>query len=125
MEIKRGDVILMNLSGKGSEQVGLRPCCVVSNDMNNKYSPVLTIVPLTSKLMKRSLPTHIFLTKEMYPIHTDSVALCEQIITADKTRISGSVLFSLNQLDIRKLDKAIMIQIGLVPSRQNNSIISA
>lgn len=32
MEIKRGDVILMNLSGKGSEQVGLRPCCVVSNE---------------------------------------------------------------------------------------------
>lgn len=122
MEIKRGDVVLMNLSGRGSEQAGLRPCCVVSNEMNNKYSPVLTVVPLTSKLMKRQLPTHIFLTKEMYPLHTDSVVLCEQIMTADKTRISGEVLFSLNQLEMKRLDTAMMIQLGVasLPQSQQN-----
>ena len=114
MEIKRGDIILVELCNVGgSIQNGLRPCCVVSNALNNKYSPNLTVVPLTSRVMKKQMPTHITLTKDMYPIHTDSIVLCEQIMTIDKARVSGDALFSLNQLEMKRLDRAMMIQLGV------------
>lgn len=122
MEIKRGDIILVDLGvGSGSIQNGLRPCCVVSNELNNRHSPNLTVVPLTSKVYKKQMPTHIKIVKEMYPIHTDSIVLCEQIMTIDKARINGSVLFSLNQLEIKKLDVAMGIQLGLVDVRQSST----
>lgn len=124
-EIKRGDIILVDLgSQNGSVQGGLRPVCVVSNALNNKYSPNLTVVPLTSKLMKKQMPTHVKIVKEQYPIHTDSIVLCEQIMTIDKARISGSALFSLNELEMRKLDRAMSIQLGFVETRPTQNRVA-
>lgn len=118
--LKRGDIILVDLEGsKGSEQGNSRPCCVVSNDIANKVSPVITVVPLTSRIGKRMLPTHVFLTQEQYPIHSDSIVLCEHIKTIDKMRIIGDVLFSLNELEMIKLNKAMMIQLGISMPIQN------
>lgn len=123
--INRGDVFLVQLSGKGSEQSGLRPMIIVSNEVCCKYSPVLTAVPLTSKMMKKSLPTHVILAASQYPVEKDSIVLCEQIITIDKSRIVGSEpLFRLNELEMIRLNRAMSIQLGLVEPRQtrNNNI---
>ena len=46
--IKCGDVYFANLSGQGSLQTGLRPVVVVSNDIGNYYSGIVTVMPLTS-----------------------------------------------------------------------------
>lgn len=40
-------------------QQGYRPVLVVSNDKNNYYSTVLSVVPLTSSKSKHQLPTHV------------------------------------------------------------------
>lgn len=123
--INRGDVFLVQLSGQGSEQSGLRPMVIVSNEVCCKYSPVLTAVPLTSKMMKKSLPTHVTLVASQYPVERDSIVLCEQIITIDKSRIVGSEpLFKLNELEMVRLNRAMSIQLGLVEPRQtrNNNI---
>lgn len=40
----------------GSLQTGFRPVLIVSNDKANQYSPVVTIVPITSKIGKKRLP---------------------------------------------------------------------
>lgn len=63
MKIKRGDIIIADLGQhETSIQSGIRPCVVMSNDMANKHSPVITVVPLTSKIHKKEyLPTHVFL----------------------------------------------------------------
>lgn len=45
----------------GSLQTGFRPVLIVSNDKANQYSPVVTIVPITSKIGKKRLPTHVFI----------------------------------------------------------------
>lgn len=114
MNIKRGDVYLVNLSGKGSEQQGVRPMIITSNDFCNKFSPTLTAVPLTSKLMKRQMPTHVFFAASQYPIEKDSIALCEQIITIDRTRlVEDKPLFKLNELEMTRLNRAMAIQLGL------------
>lgn len=66
-------------------QQGVRPVIIISNDLNNKYSPVVTVVPLTSKLSKHHLPTHINI--QGYGLPKKSVILGEQIITLDKKNL--------------------------------------
>ena len=56
---KRGDVYMMDLNPySGSEQGGIRPAIVVQNDDGNFYSNGLLVVPLTTQIKKRNMPTH-------------------------------------------------------------------
>ncbi len=59
---KRGDVYMMDLNPySGSEQGGVRPAIVVQNDDGNFFSKVLLVVPLTTQIKKRNMPTHFIL----------------------------------------------------------------
>jgi mRNA interferase MazF len=49
MNIKIGNIYLANLDPTiGSEINKTRPVAVISNDINNKYSNTITILPITS-----------------------------------------------------------------------------
>ena len=72
-----------------SVQSGTRPVLVISNDVANHNSPVITVIPLSSKLKKLELPVHIVLTEDdcemLRDEHLeDSILLVEQITTIDK-----------------------------------------
>ena len=59
MLIKRGDIFYADLNPVvGSEQGGIRPVLVVQNNVGNKYSPTLVVLPI-STAKKHYLPTHI------------------------------------------------------------------
>ena len=46
--IERGDVYYADLAGGiGSEQKGIRPVVIVQNNMGNKHSTTLIIVPIS------------------------------------------------------------------------------
>ena len=63
---KRGDVYMMDLNPySGSEQGGIRPAIVVQNDDGNFYSNVLLVVPLTTQIKKRNMPTHFMLSAKI------------------------------------------------------------
>lgn len=54
MKIRRGDIIIADLGQhETSIQSGIRPCVVMSNNMANRYSPVITVVSLTLKIHKK------------------------------------------------------------------------
>jgi len=113
---KRGDVVLINLGvGNNSVQGGLnRPCVIISNNLNNMHSPNYQILPITSKMSKKALPTHILVKKEMCDIKFDSVILCEQIGIISKSQvISEEPLFTLNNEILRSVEIGVMIQLGL------------
>lgn len=66
MKIERGDILMVNLGQVPgtSLQSGIRPVVVVSNNKANTYSPVVTVVPFTSRVYKkRYLPTHVFINR--------------------------------------------------------------
>lgn len=110
IKIKRGDVWVADLRGNiGSEQGEARPVVVVQNNVGNRFSPTVTIVPLTSKL-KTNLPTHV-LINDLF-LTSPSIALVEQIRTIDKSRLMKH-LGTLNTNIMNKIDKAIAIQMGL------------
>ena len=57
--IVRGDILYANLNPViGSEQGDSRPVLVIQNDVGNKFSPTIVIVPITGKIKKTPcLPT--------------------------------------------------------------------
>jgi len=58
-QIRRGDIYYADLNPViGSEQGDIRPVLVVQNNVGNKHSPTVVVVPLTSS-KKAFLPTHV------------------------------------------------------------------
>ena len=109
MEIKRGQVYYADLSPvKGSEQGGLRPVLIVQNDMGNKHAPTVIVVPLTTRMTKHKLPTH-HLT---YATGVPSIILCEQVRTADKSRLKEYVTM-LSPAEMEKVNRALKISLGI------------
>jgi len=53
VSIKRGDVFWVNFDPTvGAETKKTRPALVVSNDINNTYSPIVSISPITSNVTR-------------------------------------------------------------------------
>ncbi len=113
MEIKRGDILLVNLEPVvGAEQGKIRPVVVIQNDFGNKTSPTTIITPITSKRYIKEFPTNVEITKEESGLKTDSTILLNQIRTIDKKRIIKK-LCSLNGEIMRKVNLAIKISLSL------------
>lgn len=114
LNYKRGSVVLVNLGDKnGSIQHGTRPCVLISNNLNNKFSTVLTAVPLSTSKFKKDLPTHIAITTNNSKIEKDSIALCEQPTLIMKNQIIKE-LFELDDTLMMQIDIGVMIQLGLL-----------
>lgn len=116
MEVKRGEIYFANLGDStqnvNSEQEGYRPVLIIQNNIGNKFSPTIIAVCLTSKTFKAKLPTHVLLNGQEYGLSTDSLILCEQIKTLDKTRLHHK-LAALKPFDQSRVDKALKLSIGL------------
>lgn len=114
MKIKRGDLYYADLSPVvGSEQGGVRPVIVIQNDIGNKYSPTIIVVPVTSQTNKAKLPTHVKLSGSKFGLPKNSVALLEQLRTIDKKRLRDKIGCFDSSIMI-KIDEAIEISVGLV-----------
>lgn len=119
MKVTRGEIYLAELPVAGrSIQAGFRPVVVISNDDGcNEFSPVINVVPLTSNRSKNNLPTHITVSKEC-GLLKDSVALVEQSMLISKDILIKKV-GDCDPLTIRSIDRAILIQFGLLKKVQN------
>lgn len=107
MKIKRGDVVLVDLRGRrGFEQQGIRPCVVIQNDIGNKYANTTIIAPITTT-NRNQMPTHVIIQ-----LDEESVVVCEQLVTVDESRLM-SKLSRLSEKDMKEIDKAIMISLGV------------
>ena len=105
--IKRGDVYYADLAGvKGSEQGGIRPVVVVQNDKGNRYSKTIIVAPISKKMSKPPIPTHVIFSNYV------SMILCEQLRTIDKSRL-GQWICTLDKKTMEKIDHAIMVSLSL------------
>ena len=87
MNIRRGDICLVALDPViGSDISKTRPALIVSNDINNRFSGTLTVLPITSKNLQKIYPFEVFLQKGMGNLPKDSKAKADQIRTLDKRR---------------------------------------
>jgi mRNA interferase MazF len=112
--MKRGEIYLANLpviSGT-SIQNGVRPVIVVSNEQCNLHSSVINIVPITSKLNKTNVPTHVTISTEC-GLKMESVALCEQSMLVSKDALFRKI-GECDSRTISKISMGILVQFGLL-----------
>ena len=110
-EIKRGDIYKADLSPVvGSEQGGIRPVVIVQNNMGNRYSPTIIVVPITTRLNKKNLPTHTKINNSS--LLKESIALMEQIRTIDKSRLI-EFIGVLNESKMNRITEALRISIDV------------
>lgn len=111
LKVKRGQIYMALLDrGFGSEQGGQRPVLIIQNDIGNAYSPVTIVAPITSSRNKRNLPTHV--TIEKCGLHTESIALLEQIRAIDKIRLQNLMGKADDEI-MEKVNEALRISVGL------------
>lgn len=111
--IKRGDIILCDFNPViGTEQSGIRPAVIIQIDRANAASPHTIVAPLTSRIRKSLLPSHVFVPIGVANLTQDSVILCEQIRVIDKSRIIR-VIGHLDKEYIVQLNMALSTILGL------------
>jgi mRNA interferase MazF len=99
--IRRGDVVRVNLDPVVGSEVGkARPAVVLQNDLANRSSPTVTVIPVSSKVGK-IYPFHIRLPAGEGGLTEESKALCEQIRTVSRKRIGKR----LGRLPAERLDE--------------------
>jgi len=82
MEIRRGDIVIVELDPTGgSEQRGKRPCLVVQNDIGNENAPTTIVVPFTTSFDDDLYPFEVLVTADESHLQEDSVAICSQTRT--------------------------------------------
>lgn len=98
-----------------SVQSGSRPVLVISNDVANRFSSTLTVIPLTTVQKKLGLPTHIQIAEtdcKMLNSHVylrNSVALAEQVTTIDKKALQNQLGCLTSDAKQREVEQAIAV----------------
>jgi len=114
MDIKRGEIFLAALDPViGHEIAKIRPVIIVSNDVGNKHSGTVTIIPVTSKNLEKIYPFEIDLPKKVTKLKKDSKGKADQIRTLDKARLIKSIGRLNNTELVNNMDSAIKIHLNL------------
>lgn len=114
MMINMFDIFYADLS-KGtmrSEQGGIRPVIIIQNDIGNRYSPTVIVLPVTSEIKKMNMPTHSVIHKTYKNgLSTDSMVLAEQIRVIDKNRLHDKIGYVDNADEQNDVIKAYLANI--------------
>lgn len=109
-EIKWGQIWYVARRDKdGHLQTGDRPAIIVSNDIGNVRSPMINIVPLTTNLNKKPLPTHCEIISSPYR----SIALCEQVVPINKEDLIRYV-GECKAFEMKQVKICLMIQFNII-----------
>lgn len=95
----------------GHVQHGVRPVVIVSNDVGNTFSPVVTVVPLTSNRKKSTQPTHVCLCG--CGLSVTSIAQCEQVMALDKSCLLHRMGEVSQWFDRLAIQHALAVQLGI------------
>lgn len=103
-----------NIQGKS------RLCVIVSNDLNNSNSTILTVIPLTTQIKRLDIPTHI----TFYVNNVQNMTLCEHIKTVNMSKLYDYQGICDEELML-KIDDTIKIALGLVdiPKKSIDEIV--
>ena len=85
--MKRGDIYFAALDpARGFEVQKTRPVIIVSNDVANRASRLVTVIPMTSN-RTRVYPFEVALDESDTGLGKDRKAMAQQVRTLDKARL--------------------------------------
>ena len=110
--IKRGDLFLVNFDPTvGAEAKKTRPAVVVSNDINNAYSPIVSISPITSNVSK-VYSFEVAIPRNTWGLRKLSKVMVNQTRAVDKARLIKS-LGNLSDEIMLQVDTALKLHYDL------------
>lgn len=111
--IKRGQVYWVALDPTvGSEIQKTRPAVVVSNDIGNAHSPLITVLPITSK-SDRVYPFEVEILRGQGGLKEGGKIKANQIRTIDKKRLQGRPLGRVSPATMDSINKAIKLHLAI------------
>ena len=98
----------------GSEQGKSRPVLIISEDDINELLNIVNIIPITSRKPERIVyPNEVLLMEGRSGLEKESIALCHQIRTIDKRRLSKKYGQIADKDTRSKIIEAICFQLGI------------
>ena len=84
-----GDVFFADLLGDDHVQSGKRPVVIAQNDIGNRFSTTVEVIPMSSRVNKaKYMPTHVLVhPSTLNGLKTASIVLAEQVVTIPKRRL--------------------------------------
>ena len=111
-KISRGEIYVADLNPyQGFEQGGIRPVVILQNDAGNYFSSTTIVASLTSHVAKKEIYQHMSLINSREDLEHDSIILCEQIRTIDKSRLIR-YLGKLDEYEMEEVEDALNVSLG-------------
>ncbi len=99
----------------GSEQSGIRPALLISADAFNQLEhwQSLIVIPFsTSNTQARRGPSAVLIPREPSGLRFESVALCHQITTLDRSKF-GKRIGRISPEQLILVEKGLLIALGM------------
>lgn len=108
-----GEVYMVEFDGTGSVQKGYRPALVFQNNMGNRYSPNVVVLPVTSVNKKANQPTHVCVKGKESGLKCDSMVLCENPQCISKEQL-GDYMTTLPEKYMKRVAAASLLATGAI-----------
>ena len=103
-----------------SVQSGGRPVLVLSNDISNSVSSVVTVLPMTSKPKRLDLPSHTWVDADRFEgLRTGALILAEQITAIDQKQLVFRIGICKDEDAIRRIEGSVNEHLGLDGKEKN------
>lgn len=115
IELKTGDIVIVKLNNSiGHQQGGVRPAIVVSNNIGNRYSQTIKVLPGTTKRGGSNLPTHVhFSSSEVACLTQDTTFEAESSWVINKFQVVKKI-GTLSEPQLYKVAEAMAYDTPLV-----------
>lgn len=110
---KRGGIYTVNLAHEGEASHDTCPCLVISNNISNEYSPIVTTIPLSFSNLEKIYEFETLLPAAKTGLERNAKISSHIIITIDKARVVGERIGFVNKNMMEKVEKALRLQLGL------------
>jgi len=110
---KRGGIYQVNLGQDGDVAADTCPCLVVSNNISNEFSPVVTIIPLSFTDLDRIYDFETLLPSSKTGLAQESKISSHILITIDKAKVVSARLGFVGSALMAQVDRALRFQLDL------------
>lgn len=110
---KRGGIYAVNLPHADTHEPEVCPCLVVSNNISNEYSPVVTIIPLSFTHLEKIYDFETFMPASGSGLGKDAKISSHILITIDKTNVFGDRLGFISKSLMSQVERALCLQLGI------------
>jgi mRNA interferase MazF len=110
---KRGGIYQVELAREGGAAIESCPCLVVSNNISNEFSPVVTVVPISFSSLERIYDFETMLPGAKTGLLQDAKISSHLLFTIDKNKVVSERLGFLSKGLMKLVDRALRFQLAL------------